>query len=167
MDPLNYKKALKNDKVLISVLQSFSGQMLKIAYSFHNNKDFADEVIASTVYKVYKYRKKVKKPEYFKTWVMRILINECKTELKKRNEFLEIKDINFIRSSSSDDYSFMVEYLKKLTEEEQEIIYLKIYNGFTFKEIAEIFSSPESTIKSKYYAVLEKLRIEMEDVYEF
>ncbi|QNN61617.1 sigma-70 family RNA polymerase sigma factor [Erysipelothrix inopinata] len=166
MEISDYKKAIRNDKHLVVVLQSFSVQMQKIAFSYYNNSDFADEVICSTIYKVYKNRKKVRKPEYFKTWVMRILINECKDELKRRNQFVELVNLNDLPVQSTEDYSYVKDYLNTLTTDEQEIIRLKVYSQFSFREVGEMLEIPESTIKSKYYSILKKLKIEMEDNYE-
>ncbi|MEG0328499.1 MAG: sigma-70 family RNA polymerase sigma factor [Erysipelothrix sp.] len=166
MDTNDYKKAIRSDKHLVLVLQSFSVQMQKIAFSYYNNVDFADEVICSTIYKVYKNRRKVRKPEFFKTWVMRILINECKDELKRRNQFVEIINVNDLPIHNADDYSYVQDYLKSLKADEQEIIRLKIYSQFSFKEVGEMLEIPESTIKSKYYSILKKLKVEMEDSYE-
>ncbi|MDE5777819.1 MAG: RNA polymerase sigma factor [Lachnospiraceae bacterium] len=44
----------------------------------------------------------------------------------------------------------------------EELFRLKFYSECTFTEIAEILNLPESTVKTKYYTTLKKLRKELE-----
>ena len=159
-----YARAIKNDYVLADVLKSFSSQMQSIAYSFYNEDSFVDEVIAETIYKVYKNRKQVRKVEYFKTWVMRILINECKKEMKRKDEYKEIFDIDNIETRNSKEFEYVHDYLRYLSETEQDLLRLKVFSGLTFLELSDVLNMPESTVKTQYYTALKKLKIEMEDL---
>ncbi len=159
-----YARAIKNDYVLADVLKSFSSQMQSIAYSFYNEDSFVDEVIAETIYKVYKNRKQVRKAEYFKTWVMRILINECKKEMKRKDEYKEIFDIDNIETRDSREFEYVHDYLHYLSETEQDLLRLKVFSGLTFLELSDVLNMPESTVKTQYYTALKKLKIEMEDL---
>lgn len=166
MSNLNYKKAIRNDKYLILVLQSLSVQMQKTAYSFNNSEDFIEDVISETIYKVYKNRKKVKNPEFLGTWVISILMNECRQELRRRNKYQELYNVDQIQAEQGDDFSYVHGYLSQLNISDQELIRLKIFSGFTFLEIANFLDIPESTVKTRYYTILKKLKWEMEDSYE-
>lgn len=53
-----------------------------------------------------------------------------------------------------------VDNLKTLSLDEKNIIVLKVYFQYTFEMISEELKLPISSIKSKYYRALEKLRIE-------
>jgi RNA polymerase sigma-70 factor (ECF subfamily) len=48
--------------------------------------------------------------------------------------------------------------LDTLPEEQREAIILKVYHGFLFQEIADITSSPLSTVKTRIYAGFAALR---------
>lgn len=48
--------------------------------------------------------------------------------------------------------------LQEFSSEEQEIILLKLSSGLKFSEIANILGKNESTIKTKYFRTLEKLK---------
>jgi RNA polymerase sigma-70 factor (ECF subfamily) len=48
--------------------------------------------------------------------------------------------------------------LKDLPEEQREAVFLKIWSGMTFVEIAEITETPLNTVASRYRYALEKLR---------
>jgi RNA polymerase sigma-70 factor (ECF subfamily) len=48
--------------------------------------------------------------------------------------------------------------LKDLPEEQREAVFLKIWSGMTFLEIAEVTETPLNTVASRYRYALEKLR---------
>lgn len=159
----NYRKAIKSDKELVILLQSLSAQMQKTAYSFNPSESFISEVISETVYKVYKNRKKVRNSDYLVTWIISILMNECRQELRRLKMYQNLYNPDQIKHEGRNDYSYVHDYLDQLDYEEQELIRMKIFSGLTFTEISEHFSIPESTAKTRYYAILKKLKWEMEE----
>lgn len=51
--------------------------------------------------------------------------------------------------------------LSVLSVEQQKLVRLKVFGGLTFTELSPIFGKPESTLKSAYYAALQKMKKEM------
>ena len=70
-----------------SILEK-SKDLYRIAYAITGNEEDSKDAISSTILKVCEKIYTLKKPEFFKTWMTRILINECKNILRKRNLFL-------------------------------------------------------------------------------
>lgn len=54
-------------------------------------------------------------------------------------------------------------YINTLPTEEQQIFRLKFFGDYTFLQISDSLSLPESTVKSKYYRLLKVLREEFKD----
>jgi len=48
--------------------------------------------------------------------------------------------------------------LKRLNDDQREVVLLKIFQGFKFDEMAEILECPVSTVKSRLYTALELLK---------
>lgn len=159
------RSILKDDVYLAQYLKSISPDLLKIAYSYIQDDAAVDDVISETIYRVYKYRKKVRKPEYFKTWIIRILINECKTEVKRRKTVHSL-DSDQISGQSQEDYSFIYDYINRLQPPYWEIVTLKTLNEYTFAMIAQIIDLNENTVKTHYYKALGILRKEIGELYE-
>jgi RNA polymerase sigma-70 factor, ECF subfamily len=155
-----------DDEALVEYLKSISTIMLKISMGLLGDKDQAKDCISETIVKVYKHRKKVKQPEFFQTWIIRILINECKDELKRTQRYIALPDDFDIIEPIKEDYSFVKDTMEKLPFELKQIIVLKFYNQLTFKEISITLTIPESTIKSRYSLALKKMRVEMEALYD-
>ena len=84
MELTRIKEALhKNDDAFVELIQEKQLKLSKIAYRYCMNEAMAQDALSETIYKAYRYRKKCTHPEYFDTWITRILINECYKEIKK------------------------------------------------------------------------------------
>ena len=55
--------------------------------------------------------------------------------------------------------------LRELPLEQRLIVELKFYQQFTFDEIAEQLAVSSNTVKSRFYAALDKLRLQLENDY--
>jgi len=158
------KSALQgDDEALILCLQSISDQLTWTAVSLLGDRELAKDCIMETTLKVYKKRKTVKKPEFFKTWVIRILINDCKDELKRSKNYISLDEHFEIASSEKENFDYVNDLVAKLPLDLKQIIVLKFFDEMNFREIGEVLKTPESTVKSRYAVALKKLRMEMEE----
>ena len=78
------------DKLIISIEKD----LYKIARMRLNYEEDIEDAVQETIIQVYRNIPKVKQPQYFKTWVVRILINNCnkiykKTLLEKKVQYNE------------------------------------------------------------------------------
>ncbi len=163
MDTEKITKAIHgDDEALVDYLKSISSLLLKMSMGLLGDNDQAKDCISETIAQVYKHRKKVKQPEFFQTWIIRILINECKDELKRTQRYIALPENFDIIEPVQEDYSFVKDTMEKLPFELKQIIVLKFYNQLTFKEISLILTVPESTVKSRYALALKKMRVELE-----
>ena len=64
-------------------VEAVKQQLYKTAYLYMHNEASALEAVDESIYKALKSLKTLRQPEYFTTWLTRILINECKKELKR------------------------------------------------------------------------------------
>ena len=53
--------------------------------------------------------------------------------------------------------------LKKLSVKSQQMLRMRFTEGMTFRELAEIFRTSETTVKRRMEHLLKKLRLELED----
>lgn len=164
MELQNVKKALKNDDSLfVQLIEEKQEKLMKIAYRYYLSEACVEDVLSETIYKAYRYRRKCKHPEYFDTWIIRILMNECVKEIKNNLNELTID----IADSSSQDI-VLRSMVYDMSEPERSIIILHFFEGYTLDNIAQILDMPSSTLKSKYYKALQGLRNEMKgEAYEY
>ena len=167
MDLLIIREAIQgDDDALIICLQLMSPQLTKTAMGLMGDIESTKECIAEMTSHVYKHRKQAKQPEFFKTWVIRILINVCKDEMKRSKRWIELPEDFDIAAPENENYSFVRDTLNHLPTQLRQILVLKYFQELTFKEIAQTLNLPESTVKSRCSLALKKMRVEMEEIYE-
>lgn len=84
-DIYTVKKAIQGDLEALESLLFLEEKMLYYkALSYVDAKEDALDAIQETAYNVILLIHQLKKPEYFSTWLCRILIHECYKLLKQR-----------------------------------------------------------------------------------
>lgn len=159
------KKAKKgDDDSFYKLMQHYRVQLYRIALSYLKNEDDAVEAIQEVTYRAYRSIKKLKQPNYFSTWLTRILLNYCHDEVRKRKRVIVTDEfINYL-GISEDSYEFeLIDALSKIDERYREVISLKYFHDLKFKEIADLIERPEGTVKTWHYKGLNYLREQLID----
>ena len=91
MEELVEESKKGNEEAFTKLMISLENDLYKIARMRLRCKDDINEAVQETIVEAFKSIKKVKKPEYFKTWLIRVLINKCNKIYKKygKDELLE------------------------------------------------------------------------------
>ena len=131
------------------------------------NEDDINEAVQETMIEAYKEIKKLKYNQYFKTWIIKILINKCNKQYrknKKENISYEYNNIeNQIKENEiQTDIDFYI-IISKLEYVERIIVTLYYLERYTTKEIAKILNKNENTIKTKLSRAKKKLRRYLEE----
>lgn len=160
-------KAKNGDKVAFTNLMlQIKEELYKIAKLRLKNDDDVFDVIQETMISAYKSLKKLKHNQYFKTWIIRILLNECNKFYKAKNnkkessyDLLNNQMVNSYDCEEEINFSFIC---NRLNKEDGTIIILYYMEKYTDKEIGKIMNMKESTIRTKRTRAKEKLK----DIYE-
>ncbi|MFJ8461909.1 sigma-70 family RNA polymerase sigma factor [Lysinibacillus xylanilyticus] len=163
------KKAQKgNDKAYLMLFQQYEADIYRMAYVYVKNKDDALDLVQEVAYQSFKKISTLKKPEYFKTWLMKITINCALSLINKNKKVIPLNlDFEVLTGSEDEDIALTLSLHKlidTLKEDEKSIILLKYYDDRTLKEISEILDIPLGTAKSVLYRALDKLRQNLKEV---
>lgn len=135
-------------------------QMYKIAYSYFRNEQDALEAIQETTYRAFNNLHKLTQDKYFKTWLLRILINYCIDENKRKKKIIELPVNSSINETEDTDSKLEINHaISKLNSKYKSIIILKYYEDLTINDIADILEKPVGTIKTWLNKALKELRI--------
>ena len=86
------KKAQKGDaEAFITLIEENKQSMYKVARGFLNNDEDIADAISETVLDCYEKIHTLKQSAYFKTWMIRILINNCKDLIRKQRGDIPIE----------------------------------------------------------------------------
>ena len=162
------EKAKNNDKIAFSeLIIAIEKELYLIAKTKLKNDDDIGDAIQETIYKSYKNIKKLKDNSIFKTWIIKILMNECNNIYKKKSKYsisYEEKEMEkyLVANDKSDNVEFEV-LIKDLDSEEKLILTLYYCSKYTIKEISKIAKIKENTIKSKMARARNKIRKQIEE----
>lgn len=166
MDIKIVKKAIKGNFNAYSILvNELKSDGYKMAYTILRNEDDSIDAYLQAVEKGLKNITTLKEPEYFKTWFIRIVINEAKNIMRKNNKVISIQDCSINEESESMDTDTKLDLEKALENVDsttREMIRLKFYMGYSLEEISNILKVPIGTVKGKMYTALKNMRKDLE-----
>ena len=124
-------KAQNGDKeAFTSLIQKYKKEMYCIAKSRLDTEVDIDDAIQETLYKAYVNIRRLKDPKYFKTWIIRILYNNC-SDITRSDKAKIIPFEDKIMDSIPDDHDAYLdianncdffELINSLTDEEKTLI---------------------------------------------
>ncbi|MDR0270811.1 sigma-70 family RNA polymerase sigma factor [Paenibacillus sp.] len=145
--------ACKGDKNAFGTLiRAHEACLYRIAKTIvYSDEDCAD-AIQEAVLKAYRSIRSLREPKYFKTWLIRILINECRTLLRQKKITIPFTELQHT-PTKSDDYGQMemIDIVNHLEEDLRVVVTLFYIEDLPLKEIAELLDQPVGTIKSRLY----------------
>ena len=131
--------------------------------------DLTQEVFLAVLQSIHRYDAK---RAGFRTWLYRIASNKLadlfrSPEYRFRQKSVPLEDLTIPGDGSpeeqwadAEELRQLQQHIAELPDEIQSILRLRFYAEKSFREIAEILSLPEGTIKTKYYAAIHTLRKE-------
>ncbi len=136
--------------------------------------DATQEVFLSAFKSVRRFRQDAK----FSTWLYRIGVNHCITRLRRRppgvhysldDDRSERPLAGSLPARESHEEDLLAEEsrnqvrgaLGHLPPEQRAVVELRFYQDLTFEEIASVIEAPLSTVKSRFYAGLEIMKVRL------
>lgn len=166
------KRAINGDAEAFEELLFKEEKMLYYkALSYVGKKEDALDAIQETAYNAFIAIGQLRNPEYFSTWLFRILIRECYRLLKERDQMILYEEIELLkkldRKQEEEIDSFhLSEALSRLNSSYQESIILFYYHDLSIKDISEVTEKPVSTVKTNLRRARKKLKSELERSYQ-
>ncbi|MGE7110116.1 sigma-70 family RNA polymerase sigma factor [Lysinibacillus sp. NPDC047702] len=137
------------------------------ALSYVGQKEDALDAIQEAACKAYISVHQLKQPEFFSTWLFRILIHECYRLLKKGQKMIPYEESELLNRLQHEENVIvnpidLPEAIKQLNHSQQMAIILFYYHDLPMKEISEVMEKPVSTIKIYLHRGKKQLKRELE-----
>lgn len=126
-----------------------------------NDRD-CEDVVSSAILKAFRKKNTLREDKYFKTWLIRILINECYSIKKKQKK--EVSYDEYFENTASEkkeDYSDLYLAVSKLPDKIRITLLLHYIEGYSVDETADILKIPSGTVKSRLSKGRNLLKIEL------
>jgi RNA polymerase sigma factor, sigma-70 family len=138
-------------------------KLYRLAYCYVKNEQEALDIISEATYKGYLAYGKLQSMAYFDTWMSRIVINTAIDHLRRNKRMTYIEDQGKelaapAQGATLEEKMDLYDALDRLAPEEKTYIILKFFVSLSFKEMAQVLSLSENTVKTRFYRIIKKLK---------
>lgn len=144
------KKAKKGDpEAFTELMQMHMQAMYKTARAILANDEDCADAISETILVCWEKLYQLKEPAYFKTWMIRILINKSRDILRARSRVTYMEEVPEARAFAAESTLEFREALEALDEKYRLPIVLYYVDGWKTREIGQALELPESTVRTR------------------
>ena len=154
-----YRRKQDTDAFMESIEENMQS-MYKTAWAILRNEEDVADALQETIVKGFESLHTLRRPEFFKTWMIRILINTCLQIRKQRRRLLTFGD-DLPEMPVEDSYdadSGFKALLNMVDEADRLLLTLYYADEFKVSEIAELLEMNVNTVKTRLSRAREKIR---------
>lgn len=133
-------------------------QLYRIAKAILRRDEDCADAAQEAITKAFENLHTLRKDKYAKTWLIRILINECCRLAQRRQQEQPMPEEWNVPAPEKENYSRLYQALQKLDAEFRVALVLHYLEGFQIQEISEMLKIPPGTVKSRLHRGREKLK---------
>lgn len=165
------RQAQKGKKDALETLFLMEKEYLyKMAFLYMKNKEDALDLVQECILQCILNLGKLEKPEFFRTWMTRVLINCARQEWRKRGRYdlaeepkLQEADGGMQETVSREEKLDLYDAIDSLSFPYKAIIIQYYFVGNKLKEIAELLNMPPGTVKAYHARAKSRLREILEE----
>lgn len=132
--------------------------ILKLAITYMKNVESAKDIVQEVFITYYKTKPTFQTNEHEKAWFLRVTMNKCKNERRKKFYQWFSLDEKLV-SAITNDHADLLKAVWSLEIKYRLPIHLYYYEGYSIKEISTILNEKEATIGTRLKRAKEKLRV--------
>ncbi|ALB45736.1 MULTISPECIES: RNA polymerase sigma factor [Clostridium] len=159
-------KAKKGDKeAFLALIDENRLNIYRVARGILKDTVDIEDAIQNTIIKSFQKINSLKQDEYFRTWLIKILINECTQILRKgkRVTYLSENSDTEIYNDSYENID-LTKAINSLSEELRVTTVLFYFEDMSTKDIAKLLKISDGTVRSRLTRARTKLREIMGEV---
>lgn len=133
--------------------------LYRVAWSYLHNDEDARDAVQDAVLLAWEKLAGLRKPEYFRTWLVRILIRVC---CRRRRERGRVVQLETAPDAQAPPEGAVWREIQALPEALRLPFVLHYVEGYSTAETGEILHLPAGTVKSRLSRARNALRLELE-----
>ncbi|WP_455715121.1 RNA polymerase sigma factor [Anaerosporobacter sp.] len=162
---------MKKDKYEIIKEYVISNQQkfYRLAFSYVKNEEAALDIVQNSICKLLESYEEIRNMKYLSTYFYRIIVNESLGFIRKNSKEIVCGDENILEEVYTQEYKIegddgLLKALDTLADEVRTVVTLRFYNELSLREIAKITDTNLSTVKSRLYIGLKRLKQALQEV---
>jgi len=153
------KEVKKGDKEMFGLLvEKYSDRVFSYFIRFLGDRDEALNLTSEVFFKAFKGIKNFNENKEFFPWLIKIARNEGINFMRKNKTYEELETDNFTEENYFERDVMLEDALKKLNENDREILLLFYQQDLSYDEIANILNISLENVKVRIFRAKEKLR---------
>ena len=165
------KRATKGDRQAFEKLMDiYFDRLCREAYIRCKYEEDVKEIVQETIYKAYRNIRSLKEPQYFKTWLSRILINVANDYLRNKGMVdLELDETSYVKEVVIEDkIEIKIDLYNAIDEPEdkyKDAVILRYIDDLKIEDISKILDRPVNTIKTHLRKALKDMKKMLKEGY--
>lgn len=139
----------------------------RLAYQYVGDRDLAMDLVQDAIVKALQHWESLREPEAMRSWFYRILVRECLSFLRQNRRVIYLAEPPEAAGESGEgaleDRDALRQAMDALPPKVKTVVMLRFYEEMQLSEIAEITGANLSTVKSRLYKGLKKLRESLQE----
>lgn len=151
---------MMTDAEFVREVQAYEKTLYRVSRTILSSDADCCDAVQEALTRAWKHRNDVN-PRFFKTWLLRILINECHNIGRRLKRMIPVEEMPEWPAPQAEETGVM-EALQRIKEPWRIVLIMHELEGFTYAEIASVTRVPENTVKYRAVQARRALRREME-----
>jgi RNA polymerase sigma-70 factor (ECF subfamily) len=151
MEDLVNKARHGDDQAFYELICQNRGRLYGTALQYLRDEAQALEAVQEVTCRAYLKLHKLKNPEYFSTWLVRIMINYCLDELKRHKQTVPLENWDVPDENGLDSHEICMDLqdcVRKLKPKYRDVLVLRYYEDMSIEDISAVMKKPAGTIKT-------------------
>lgn len=150
---------MMDERCFTEKLLSSEAMLYRIACTLLRNEEDRRDALQETALKAWRARGQLRNEQYFTTWLVRILMNECRSVWRKSARCIPLDQLPQPQAPQQDNDLRLL--LEALPEKQRIPLVLHYLEGFSLEEIARVMHIPVGTAKYRLHQARKALRVEL------
>ena len=133
--------------------------LYRIACALLRSETDRQDAMQETALKAWKNRASLREEQYFRTWISRIMVNECHNLHRKNSRYVPVEELPDRPAPDSGEQETRL-MLESLPEKQRVPLVLHYLEGFSLEEIARVQHISLALVKYRMHQTRKALRVE-------
>ena len=133
--------------------------LYRIACALLRSETDRQDAMQETALKAWKCRASLREEQYFRTWISRIMVNECHNLHRKNSRYVPMEELPDRPAPDSGEQETRL-MLESLPEKQRVPLVLHYLEGFSLEEIARVQHISLALVKYRMHQARKALRVE-------
>ena len=156
------KELIRMDKqFFLTEVKAAERSLYRVARSYLSCDADAADAVQNALGKAWMKRDSLRDERLFRTWLTRIVINECVTFARHRKRFVPMADPPEPPPTPNGALGDLRQAMAELPPVQRVTVTLFYLDGYTLEEIASMLRVPLGTVKNRLFRARRQLRIDL------